>query len=156
MFKDLYLNRVAAALLGIAAVCIQPAHAALGGGAASVDEDAAAVAGTHSVSPRQGYDLHVIAAAAGTRIAEFIDSDGRVFAVTWTGPVMPDLRALLGTHYAAFAAALAAQSPRPPHAALRVATPGLVVETGGHMRAVSGRAYLPGGLPADMAVSDVR
>jgi hypothetical protein len=85
-----------------------------------------------------------------------MNRDGVVFAVTWAGPVMPNLRSLLGANFSAYTTALAAVTQRGLRRSLRIATSGLVVETGGHLRAYSGRAYLPASIPAGTPVSDLR
>lgn len=146
----------AAWLVGVLVMVNRPAHAALGGDVASIAADAAALAGTESVTRRPDFDIHVVTGSAGTRLTEYVDRSGRVFAVSWIGPVMPDLRMLLGAHHAAFAVARAAQPPHAPNSPLHVATPDLVVENAGHMRAVTGRAYVPAWLPAGMTAADVR
>jgi len=156
MNRQLSVSLAAACLVNLLPPASGAAHAALGADAASVAADAAALAGTVSVTARPEYELHVVTGSAGTRVTEYVDRSGRVFAVSWSGPVMPDLRMLLGSHHAAFAVARAAQPPQSPNSPLRVATPDLVVENAGHMRAVAGRAYVPAWLPAGMTVADVR
>ena len=155
MNHPLAVGIAAACLLGLMPPGAGPARAALGGDAASVAADATALAGTDSVVTQPDYDVHVVTGPSGTRLTEYVDRSGRVFAVSWAGPVMPDLRALLGVHHAAFAAARAAQPPHAPASPLRVVTPDLVVENSGHMRAVTGRAYVPAWLPAGITVADV-
>jgi hypothetical protein len=68
---------------------------------------------------------------------------------------MPDLRQLLGSHYAAYTEALSASTHRDLRS-VRVATRELVVECGGHMRAYSGRAYLPVLIPPGVPVAELR
>jgi hypothetical protein len=136
-------------------ICMQAAHASLGGDSASIASDAAGIRAVDIVTSTQGYDVYAITAVSGMRIWEFTDRTGRVFAVSWSGPVTPDLSRLLGTSFAPYTAALANIAHRPLHRVVRVVTPTLVVESGGHMRAFSGRAYLPALLPAGMPVSDV-
>ena len=69
---------------------------------------------------------------------------------------MPNLQSLLGVNFSGYATALAAVTQRGLRRSLRIATPGVVVETGGHLRAYSGRAYLPASIPAGTSVSDLR
>jgi hypothetical protein len=83
----------------------------------------------------------------GVHVREFMTPDGVVFAVAWDGPVPPDLRSLLGTSFAAYARALAALNHPGLQRSLRIASPDLVVETAGHLRAYRGRAYLPALIP---------
>ncbi|MFI4889375.1 MAG: DUF2844 domain-containing protein [Steroidobacterales bacterium] len=141
-------------------MCMSPAFsggacASLGADAASVASDAARLHGGDQVTALQAYDLHEISADAGMRIREFVDCDGVVFAVAWSGPVVPDLHMLLGASYSTYTAALAAVTQRPLHRFVRIASPGLIVESGGHMRALSGRAYLPDLVPPGLSAADI-
>jgi len=76
--------------------------------------------------------------------------------VSWAGPVVPDLRQLLGAQFAAYSAALAARDHIGLHRAVRVATSDLVVESDGHLRAYVGRAYLPAMIPIGVSAADLR
>jgi hypothetical protein len=142
--------------LGMTPWCVAPVRAALGGDAASVASDADALHGVIHSTPLQQYDIHEITSDNGMRLREFQDRSGVVFAVVWSGPAMPDLQKLLGTSYKAFTAALAAVNPSGPRRSLRIATSDLVVESEGHMRTYSGRAYLPALIPAGMSAADLR
>jgi len=152
-----HLQRILILLaFGLSAGWALPAQAALGGGTDSVVADAAALHGASAVTALQTYDIFEIAAGDGARIREYATHAGVVFAVAWSGPVMPDLHILLGDNFAAYAGALATVDRPGLRRSLRLETAGLVVETGGHMRAYRGRAYLANRLPAGAAVSDLR
>lgn len=90
------------------------------------------------------------------RVREFLNQDGAVFAVSWSGPVLPDLQQLLGPHFAEYSSALAALAHPGLQRSVRVASSGLVVESGGHMRAYAGRAYLPARIPSGVSVAELR
>jgi hypothetical protein len=135
---------------------VAPACAALGGDAASVASDAVALHGVVQAIPLQQYDIHEITSDNGMRLREFLSRSGVVFAVTWSGPAMPDLQKLLGGSYPTYTAAVAAEGHRGLKRSLRIATPNLVVESGGHMRAFSGRAYLPALIPSGTPMTDLR
>ena len=87
---------------------------------------------------------------------EFLNLDGIVFAVTWDGPVLPDLQTLLGANFATYMQALAVLKQPGLQRSLRIASPGLVVESGGHLRAYAGRAYLPALIPVVLPAADLR
>ena len=131
------------------------ADAALGGDAASVLSDGAALQGAVNATGMLAYEVDEIIGTADLRVREFVGVDGTVFAVSWSGPVLPDLQRLLGNSFNAYAAAVAGM----PHPGLRrsvhVSLPGLVVESGGHLRAYTGRAYLPARVPDGVRVSDI-
>lgn len=142
-------------LAGSSWLWVAPARADLGGDAASVLADgAASKAIVNSVLGRQ-YDIQEIDADSGVRVREYLNRDGSVFAVSWAGPVMPDLQRLLGTHFAAYATALAALDHPGLHRSVRVASSDLVVESGGHLRAYAGHAYLPALIPAGVSPGEL-
>jgi hypothetical protein len=144
------------AAFGLASWCVAPARAALGGDAASVASDADALHGVINSTPLQQYDIHEIRSDNGMRLREFLSRSGVVFAVTWSGPAMPDLQRLLGTSYQKYTTAVAAENHPGLKRPLRIATTDLVVESDGHMRAFSGRAYLPALIPVGMSAADLR
>ncbi len=135
---------------------VAPAHADLGGDAASVATDAAALQGVVHSTPMQQYDILEITSGNGMRLREFQNRSGVVFAVAWSGPVMPDLQRLLGANYSTYATSVATQNHPGLKRPLRVVTPDLVVQSEGHMRAYSGRAYLPALIPAGTSAADLR
>jgi hypothetical protein len=145
---------IACLSFGLPFWCAHPACAALGGDAASVRADAEELRGTVQSTSLPLYDIHEITNDDAMRVREFLTRDGTVFAVTWEGPVVPDLERLLGSSFPSFVEA-AAKQPGVPRF-LRVTLPDLVVESGGHMRAFSGRAYLPMLLPAGASTADLR
>jgi hypothetical protein len=142
--------------LAIGALCAGPARAGLGGDMASVRSDADQLQGVVHITLLQQYDIHEITAGSGMRVREFLNRDGVVFAVAWTGPVMPDLQRLLGGSFPAYTAALRALANPGLHRDLRIASSELVVESGGHLRAYVGRAYLPALIPIGTSISDLR
>ena len=133
-----------------------PASASLGGRADSIEADRAAMKGT--VQARQGavYSVHEIQGATGTVVREYLSSDGTVFAVAWQGRFAPDLQKLLGTYFDQYSAGVKAQKAsyvgRRP---LNLESPGLVVQRRGHLRAESGRAYLPERVPLGVKVEEL-
>ena len=143
-----------AALLTLLFVLSVPAAATLGGGAASIAADQAQMKATRRILSAAQYTVHEIRTPSGTVVREYVSAQGQVFAVAWQGPLMPDLRQLLGGYFADYTAA--ARSKRAGRGSLRVRQPGLVLHSGGHMRAFAGQAYIPQLLPAGMAVDAIR
>lgn len=134
-----------------------PAWASLGGDAASIQADQIKMQGTRRMTNAQSYTVHEIQAANGTVVREFAGSDGKVFAVAWHGPWMPDLHQVLGTYFDQYARAAQSQSgTRMGRRPLMIQQPGLVVQNGGHLRAFSGRAYVPEMLPSDVRAEDIQ
>src|SRR5271156_4206175 len=73
---------------------VLPAFASLGGDAASIQSDQFQMQGSRAITAAQSYTVHEIQAATGTTVREYLSPQGKVFAVTWPGPRMPDLRQL--------------------------------------------------------------
>jgi hypothetical protein len=141
---------------GLLVAALSPciAAAALGEPETSVQSDVARLRGSITVTSRASYRLHEIQLPSGTVVREFAGSDGKVFAVAWKGPTVPNLRQTLGQYFDNYMAA--AKAPHAGHHHLQIRQSDLVVEVGGHMRAFSGLAYLPQALPSGVSVGDLR
>jgi hypothetical protein len=50
----------------------------------------------------------------------------------------------------------AAKTPHPDHNHLQIQQSDLVVQSSGHMRALSGRAYLPQAIPSGLSLGDIQ
>ncbi len=149
------LTRISLFTLALGTLIATPALAGLGGSADSVAADQVRLKGTVRVSAAAAYHVHEITAASGTRVREYLGTDGRVFAVAWDGPSHPDLKTLLGSYYAQFAAALTAQSQH-NHRHVLIERADLVLERTVYQRSVSGRAWAPALLPRDVAATDIQ
>jgi len=137
----------------LAALPIASALAGLGGDAASVEADRASLKGTLRVTPATSFAVHEISTANGMQVHEYLSAGGRVFAVSWRGPGIPDLRQMLASYYAPFAQA--ASAPHYNHHHLDIETPQVVVQSSGHTRAFFGRAWVPALLPQNFSVDQI-
>ena len=145
---------IAAALLIAAAT---PAWASLGGDAASVQADQVHMQGSRRTMVAKSYTVHEIQAATGTVVREFVSPEGKVFGVAWEGPWPPDMRQVLGSYFDQFVqAARSRGGARMGRRPLVINQPGLVVQTGGHMRAFAGRAYVPEMLPSGVGAENIQ
>jgi hypothetical protein len=108
------------------------------------------------VTQAEAYDVHEIKAPGGTVVNEYVSPAGRVFAVAWHGPFVPDMQQILGAYFQQYSAALQSQPRHYGHRPLNIQEPGLVVQTGGHMRAYSGRAYVPEMLPQGVKADEIK
>lgn len=133
-----------------------PAFASLGGDASSVEADRAHMNASVRVTQSQNYSVHEMQSASGTLVREYVSPAGKVFAVTWSGQFMPQMQQILGNYFSQYTAALQAQPHRYGHRPLDLRLPGLVIQTGGHMRAYSGRAYVPDMLPQGVSAEAIR
>jgi hypothetical protein len=137
----------------LAAGFCAPALASLGGDAASVEADRVSLKGALHVTAVDNYAVHEIRTPAGVTVHEYLSAQGKVFAVSWRGPGLPDLRQMLGSHYGELEQATSA--PHRDHHHLLVQTPDLVVQARGHTHAYSGRAWVPSLLPQNFSVSQI-
>jgi hypothetical protein len=143
-----------AAVLAVAGSATQPASAALGADAASIGIDR--VKAKASVRIRSGtlYTVHDLTTPSGTVVHEYLNANGKVFGVAWSGPAMPDLRQLLGDHFDTYAGA--SKSGRRGHSHRSLAHGDLVVQSAGRLRAFSGKAYLQSLIPNGVAPDEIR
>jgi hypothetical protein len=90
---------------------------------------------------------------SGTVVTEYL-SNGVVYAVTWQGPTVPNLRQVLGNYFDSYRTA--AKAPVVRRRLVRVDTGDLVIESSGKMRAFTGRAWVPTLLPSGVTPADIR
>jgi hypothetical protein len=87
-------------------------------------------------------------------LREFVGSDGKVFAVAWNGPAVPNLRQAFGRYFDTYVTA--AKGKHTGHNHLQIQQDDLVVQSSGHMRAFTGRAYLLQAVPSGVNFGDLR
>ena len=133
------------------------AAAELGGDVTTVAADQQRMQGTkRSVRQAENYAAHEYETQSGTAVREYVSPGGKVFGVAWQGQRIPDLRQLLGAYYDQYERAAAAARTMRHRGPLLIQEPGLVVQSGGHMRAYSGWAYAPDLLPAGVRAEEIR
>ena len=93
---------------------------------------------------------------SGTVVHEYSDANGTVFAVSWSGPYLPDLKELLGAHFDTMVEHAKKVPPAARRSRLVLKRSDLVIVSGGHMGAFAGRAWLPAKLPAGFKPGDIK
>ncbi len=132
-----------------------PSQAGLGERADSVARDRAALqGGEHRATPMANFDLHEFTTTHGAQVRQYVSRQGRVFATTWSGPALPDLKVVLGVHYSQYMAG--AQIQRTNHHVFSMDTEGLVLRVVKLPRGLAGAAYVPALLPAGTSARDIR
>jgi len=142
------------ATVAFAALLPGMASATLGEPESSVQADGQQLQGSIKESDYGRYRVHEIDLPSGTLVREYSGLDGIVFAVTWNGPFMPNLRQTLGRYFDAYMTA--AKAKHADHHHLQIQQSDLVVQASGHMHAFSGRAYLPPAVPGGVSVGDLQ
>ena len=148
-------TRAATGLLTLVAGCFgMSAHAGLGDSTDSVARDRGVLhAQTETRTTTAAYDRHEFTTASGTRVREYVSKSGKVFAVSWSGPSLPDLKTVLGSHYDAYLAA--ATAPHHNHHVLTISTPGLMLQNSRLPRGFTGRAHIPSLVPAGVSSAEL-
>jgi hypothetical protein len=149
----LRLEALVTALL-IGCLAAPQAWATLGEPAESIAADQGHLRGVLRSVAGDGFRIHEIASADGTTVRQYVSPAGAVFGVSWIGSTVPDLAQLLGSYFDEFRAGV--HSPVRRHHPVAVRTQHLVIETGGHMRALRGRVYLPDLVPTFVSPGAIR
>ena len=102
------------------------------------------------------YTRHKLQLESGTVVEEFATIDGVVFAVSWRGPVLPDLSTLLGAHFDRFKQETdQARRLGKRGSPATLVSDKLIVSSAGRMRGFYGHAYVPTLIPAGLSIHDV-
>jgi len=152
----------AALMAGASLLAAHPALAALGQirttptPASTSTANPAAVARLRTMTPATALGLYTVQETTletSTVVLEYATTTGLVFAVSWNGPVIPDLSVLLGSHFATFTQEVARSRDAGRRGGpVRVEKSTLVVQSNGHMRHFSGYAYAPDLVPAGVDI----
>ena len=95
------MKAIMAALL---ACSVSASWAALGGHPAQFGARAVRAQMQPAATAVTGYTVNRTTLDSGTTVREYVDASGTVFAVSWSGPVLPDLKQLLGPYFDTLAA----------------------------------------------------
>lgn len=132
--------------------CYAALGAAPGTGAASQSLLRAATAGP--VSSSLGYTMRVSRDANGVTVREYVLPTNVVFAVTWDGPVRPDMTSLLGSY---FPRAVSTSAARGRGTGPLIERSGdFHIESAGAPGHASGKAFLPRLVPANVRIEDLQ
>lgn len=125
-------------------------YAVLGGAPTDAGATARSMLQSAAVAP---YTMRESEDADGVTIHEYALPTNVVFAVTWQGPVRPDMRALLGSYFPNFTNAGASQTrgagPMVEHSG------DFHIESAGRAGHFFGRAVLPRLVPANVRVDQL-
>jgi Protein of unknown function (DUF2844) len=145
-------------LLGLTIAALLPLAAAaeLGGNVGSMQNEASQLRATQRATLGNGYTVHELQTDNGITIREYASGAGKIFAISWSGPSLPDLTQLLGTYFPAFRQAARARHAAGIRGPVAIAQDDLVVQSGGRMRAYQGRAWVPSLLPPQVTIEEIQ
>lgn len=134
-----------------------PVFATLGSDVTSVEADRAKMEATVQTTSKQLYTVHEMHTANDVTVREFVSPAGKVFGVAWAGASRPDMKQLLGAYFDQYTQAVQQQeAKRMGRGPLLIQQPGFVMQMGGHMRALVGRAYIPQLVPTGVQIEELR
>lgn len=122
-------------------------QATLGEKADGVSSESIRLSAILTTSAQSLYTDNTLLQASGLTIHEYSRADGTIFAVAWTGPVMPDLQQLLGTYFTQFVSAREQAGPQGGLSRFHSTSDRLVIRSSGRLGAFSGLVYDPALVP---------
>lgn len=130
------------------------AFAGLGGAPLSPGPRVLSQSAVTAVSPA-GYTELKTTLESGTEVHEYVNTKGTVFAVSWSGPFLPDLKEVLGDKFDTMVNHVQ-QRPGGARSQVRLQQDDVVIFSGGRPGAFNGRAWIPALLPAGFDTNAVR
>jgi hypothetical protein len=126
----------------------QDARATLGGDIASVATNEQNLGAVRQVQQLGVAERHDLTLPSGVVVHEYVSAGGVVYAITWRGPRMPNLRELLGPYFAE----LATRAPQAGHNRLSYTGKDLEIRSAGHRHSFGGRAWIPSLVPPGVSL----
>ena len=136
-------------------VCVASSYAGLGGAPAAPSPHLLSNAASLATSNPSTYTDLKRTLDSGTEVHEFLNARGTVFAVSWSGPFLPDLKELLGSHFQTLRDHVN-QHAGGARSQVRLQQDDLVIFSGGRPGAFEGRAWIPSLLPAGFDTAAVK
>jgi len=124
--------------------------AELGGTTASILAEQKQFNSQLTSSQQNGYSLYTQTLTSGTIVQEYIAPSGIIFAISWSGPSLPNIQAIFGNYYANYLSA-AEKSRR----SIYTSSESLVIQSTGMMGAFQGFAFLPKLAPTGFTVNNL-
>ncbi len=156
------MHSVAGGLVLVLMSQLHPSWAALGRAPepGSLADSSAAAAGKVSAAKAQlrsgQFQIHRSQLESGCVVLEYASNTGVVFALSWRGPLLPDLALLLGEYFPVFkqdAEKIRLTGRR--GSSLTIDQASLIVRSNGRMRNFFGYAYAPELIPPGVEIKNV-
>jgi len=100
------------------------------------------------------YSVQELTLETGTVVKEYINSTGKVYGVSWQGPIKPDLRLFLGDKALSRLSPISTQKNLDHHHA-SMNSADLVIISRGQGRLFSGKAFAPLLAPASIGIDQI-
>jgi hypothetical protein len=144
------LGHTLVATCAVVACCLggaPDARATLGGDVATIAANERELAAVRHVQKLASGERHDLTLPSGIVVHEYVSAGGVVYAMTWRGPRMPDLRELLGPYFAELGG-----HPWGGHHRMTMVGSDLVIRSSGHRGSFAGRAWVPSLVPSGIHV----
>ena len=141
------------ALLWLWAQCAA-GHAALGAAPTDFGIAQTGVKARVLAFATSNFNVNETTLESGTLVREYVNRNGVVFAVSWKGPFLPDLRTLLGSHFDTLTSETAKKT-KAGHSQVNIARPEVVIVSRGHMRSYAGSAWMESEFPAGFSAANI-
>ena len=103
-----------------------------------------------------GFSAQEVQFENGTTVTEFQSSNGTVFAIRWSGPVLPDLSYFLGKAFNTFKQENDRVRKAGSHSSpVNMKLDSLVVNSSGRMKSFVGHAYVPSLVPSGVNIKEI-
>jgi hypothetical protein len=103
------------------------------------------LSGVRQIQKLASGERHEVLLPSGVLVREYVSPGGAVYAVTWRGPRIPDLRKILGPSFEEMVRTDA--RPRQGPHRMTMSGPDLEIRSSGHRGAFAGRAWVPSLVP---------
>ncbi|QLY26922.1 DUF2844 domain-containing protein [Bdellovibrio sp. KM01] len=128
------------------------AEAALGDQLVTTSSTSSARKATSSGS---SYSVSEATTDDGVKVRQYVDSQGRVFAISWKGATLPPLSELLGAYLPEYKKEVKSRGRQFGRRSLKVSTDNIVVEGSSRQTDQRGRAYIPASLPQGFDLKEI-
>lgn len=118
-------------------------HAELGGNPDSVLTEQKEFNSQLTTNSQNGLMILIQTLPSGTIVKQYASSTDVIFAVSWSGPSLPNLQTLFGNYFKDYLAAI-----KQSRGVISINTEGLIIQSAGMMGAFQGYALLPKQAPS--------
>lgn len=135
---------------------INCSYAGLGDGVKNINDDKALFkAQSLKVIQKGKFSIHELDVPE-YKIREYVNSDQKVFAISWSGFTHPQMKQILSSYYDEFVEVAQKQKRTHGQRFRVIKTKNLTVMISGHMRNLKGKAFLHKGLPLGLSAYEIR
>jgi hypothetical protein len=113
-------------------------RAELGGDVASILNEQKQFNSQLSSAQQNGVNVYTQTLPSGIALQEYLSSNGVIFAVTWSGPYLPNLQVLLGGYFKDYLVAI-----KESRRSVYLSNENIIIQSSGMMGAFQGFAFLP-------------